>query len=107
MITFRLCSHITHHTSHITHSYILWSCEEYERRIEALEKVLDKVTLDDLYKDKSIVGDVLDANYKPEVMLSAGERISRIKDSKVIQDTVKNAIVGKSWKIGSHFLNYY
>lgn len=72
------------------------SCEEYERRIEACKSKLANITMEDLYSDKAIVGEVLDKGYRPTVMLTAGERISMLKDSKVVQSAVQNAIKGGS-----------
>ena len=53
------------------------SCEEYEERLEKCKSELMKVTLDGLYADKSIVGDVLDLNYEPKKMASGFERAKR------------------------------
>lgn len=52
--------------------------------------------MEELYSDKAIVGDVLDKGYKPTVMLTAVERISMLKGSKVVQSAVQNAIKGGS-----------
>jgi len=67
-------------------------CGEYERRLMKCQDNLCNKTLDDLYKDKSIVGDILDEGYKPQVMTSAKERIARIGAS----ETIKQSIFGKS-----------
>jgi len=39
------------------------SCTEYETRLKACEKELEKVTIDDLYNDKGIVSNILDPDY--------------------------------------------
>ena len=64
------------------------SCEEYERRLNIIRDDLMKKTLTDLYKDKTIVGNVLDPGFKPVVMTSAKERINRITGSKVLQNKI-------------------
>ena len=48
-------------------------------------------TLSRLYKDKSIVGNLLDVGYKPVVMATAKEHITRISGSK----TIKQKIFGR------------
>ncbi len=67
------------------------SCEEYERRLNEIKGDIGSKKLTDLYKDKSIVGPVLDPGYKPVIMTSATERFGRFKRSKVIQE----AVIGK------------
>jgi hypothetical protein len=55
------------------------SCEEYESRFEtACKDDLSKVTLEDLYKDKKLVGDVLNDTYQPVIMSTVSERASRM-----------------------------
>ena len=53
------------------------SCEEYESRLEKCKSELMKVTLDELYADKKIVGDVMNPNYEPKKMGSGYERAKR------------------------------
>jgi len=53
------------------------SCEQYETRLESCKDHLMQVTLDDLYKDKAIVGDVLDDDYEPVPMSSGVVRAKR------------------------------
>ena len=67
------------------------SCEEYERRLNIIKSDIGSKTLTDLYSDKTIVGPVLDAGYKPVIMTTAKERFDRITGSKALQ----GAILGK------------
>lgn len=53
------------------------SCEEYESRLEKCKSELMKVTLDELYADKNIVGDILDSDYEPKKMASGFARAKR------------------------------
>ena len=53
------------------------SCEEYETRLEKCKSELMKVTLDELYANKNIVGGVLDPNYEPKKMASGFARAKR------------------------------
>jgi hypothetical protein len=53
------------------------SCEEYEQRLENSKSTLMKVTLDELYADKSIVGDILDQDYEAKKMASSYQRAKR------------------------------
>ena len=55
------------------------SCEEYEARLEtACKDTLSKVTLEDLYADKKLVGETLNQNHKPATMTSVKERAARM-----------------------------
>eukprot|EP00978_Attheya_sp_CCMP212_P003697 scaffold7772_cov46-Attheya_sp.AAC.1 len=63
------------------------SCEEYEERIESVKYELEKITLDDLYQDKKIVGNILDPDYKPVMMLGFKDRASRYANSLTNSDT--------------------
>eukprot|EP00978_Attheya_sp_CCMP212_P001974 scaffold4063_cov40-Attheya_sp.AAC.1 len=63
------------------------SCEEYEERIESVKYELEKITLDDLYQDKKIVGNILDPDYKPVMMLGFKDRASRFSNSLTKSDT--------------------
>ena len=51
---------------------------------------LQNVTLDDLYKDKEIMGYTLKKGYVPK-MLNAGEAIKRITESTFLQSTSKKS----------------
>lgn len=53
------------------------SCEEYEARLEKNKEALTAVTLDDVYADKSIVGNILDEDYEPKKQQSSMERAKR------------------------------
>lgn len=53
------------------------SCSEYETRLLACKDDLDTLTLDAVYRDPNIVGDVLDADYVPELMPSGAARAKR------------------------------
>ena len=64
------------------------SCEEYERRLNLIKNDLKGKTLQSLYNDKNIVGKVLDADYKPVYMMSKKEHLERIKDSKIVKDSL-------------------
>ena len=64
------------------------SCEEYESRLEACKTDLKNVTLNDLYNNKGIVGNVLDPDYEPKVMLSASERVTRIAGSDMLKSQI-------------------
>lgn len=64
------------------------SCEEYERRLDIIKNDIKGKTLTDLYNDSSIVGNVLDPEYKPVIMTSAKERVDRITGSKLLQNTI-------------------
>jgi len=66
------------------------SCEEYEVRLQVCKEYFESKTLNDLYSDKGIVGNVLDPNYEPKVMLTASERISRISGSPSLRETFKS-----------------
>jgi hypothetical protein len=44
------------------------SCEEYELRLNEIKDVLQRVTLEDLYNDKAIIGDTLNPGYVPEML---------------------------------------
>lgn len=68
------------------------SCTEYEIRLEACKKDLENMTLDDLYNDKGIVGNVLDPGYEPKVMLSAKERVSRVVRSDLLKNTMSTKL---------------
>eukprot|EP00978_Attheya_sp_CCMP212_P001976 scaffold4063_cov40-Attheya_sp.AAC.3 len=48
---------------------------------------LEKITLDDLYQDKKIVGNILDPDYKPVMMLGFKDRASRYANSLTKSDT--------------------
>ena len=61
------------------------SCDEYQARLETCKHDLKDVTLNDLYNNKGIVGNLLDSDYEPKVMLSATERVSRIAGSDVLK----------------------
>ena len=58
-------------------SFALRSCEQYEERLEKSKDALARVTLHDLYKDKSIVGNVMDNDYEPVLMSSGMARAKR------------------------------
>ncbi|GFH44379.1 hypothetical protein CTEN210_00853 [Chaetoceros tenuissimus] len=64
------------------------SCEEYERRLNLIKSDLKHKTLQSLYSDKSIVGKVLDVDYKPVYMMSKKEHLEKIKDSKIIKESL-------------------
>merc|ERR1712127_593078 len=63
-------------------------CETYEARLEKCKGELEKVTADDLYADESLVGNVLQPGYEPKVMMSAGERFSRITKNTALKDKI-------------------
>ena len=67
------------------------SCEEYESRLEKCKSELMKVSLDKLYADRTIVGDVLDANYEPKKMASGFQRAKQtlrfLRNSKTSSST--------------------
>ena len=67
------------------------SCEEYEVRINECRDVLENLTLEGLYKDKSIVGDTLNPGYVPKV-ISPGATLGRISGSKFLQNTIKDIL---------------
>lgn len=67
------------------------SCEEYERRLNIIKDDIGSNTLSGLYKDKSIVGNILDVGYKPVVMATTKDHITRISGSK----TIKQKIFGR------------
>lgn len=72
----------------ITRNY---SCDEYEARLETCKKYLCHINLDDLYRNKDIVGNVLDEDYKPEITLGTSRRsvkalISSRRSSKIDPD---------------------
>jgi len=72
------------------------SCEEYECRLNACNDDLKSLTLEDLYKNKNIVGETLNEDYVPEMMTSASQRISRISNSKYLQNAIKDSLVPKN-----------
>lgn len=53
------------------------SCEEYEFRLEKSKSILTTVTLDQLYADKKLVGDILNLDYEPKKMDSGMSRAKR------------------------------
>jgi hypothetical protein len=53
------------------------SCEEYERRLERCKRRLMSVTIDDLYSNKTIVGNFLDESFQPRKMDSGMDRAKR------------------------------
>jgi hypothetical protein len=68
------------------------SCEEYERRLNIIKNDIGSKTLSALYKDKNIVGLVLDAGYKPVVLTTTTqEHFTRISGS----ETIKKSILGR------------
>lgn len=70
------------------------SCEEYEARLNACKDKLQNITLESLYKDKSVVGDTMNTNYIPS-LVSAKETINRISGSKLLQSTIKEILAKK------------
>eukprot|EP00555_Chaetoceros_dichaeta_P014941 CAMPEP_0198256354 /NCGR_PEP_ID=MMETSP1447-20131203/6289_1 /TAXON_ID=420782 /ORGANISM="Chaetoceros dichaeta, Strain CCMP1751" /LENGTH=538 /DNA_ID=CAMNT_0043942983 /DNA_START=79 /DNA_END=1695 /DNA_ORIENTATION=+ len=64
------------------------SCTEYEFRLKACKKDLENKTLDDLYNDNDIIGNVLDPEYEPKVMFSATERVGRVARSDLLKSTM-------------------
>jgi Lipase (class 3) len=54
------------------------SCEEYETRLEKCKSELMKVTLDEIYSNKDIVGDVLDHDFVPRTQPSSYERTKMV-----------------------------
>ena len=57
-------------------------------RLNLIKSDLKHKTLQSLYQDKNIVGKVLDANYKPVYMMSKKEHLEKIKDSKIIKNSI-------------------
>ena len=70
------------------------SCEEYELRINSCKDALQKVTLEDLYKDKKIVGTSMDPGYEPK-LLSTSQTMNRISGSSMLKDTIKEMLSKK------------
>jgi len=68
------------------------SCTEYELRLKACKKDLENKTLDDLYNDKGIIGNVLDPDYEPKVMFSATERVARVARSDMLKNTMSTKL---------------
>mmetsp|Transcript_53 Transcript_53/g.108 ORF Transcript_53/g.108 Transcript_53/m.108 type:complete len:462 (-) Transcript_53:62-1447(-) len=58
------------------------NCEEYEARLQTCRKYLMNITLDDLYNNKNIVGNVLDGDYQPEMMLNIAQKASKLVKSR-------------------------
>lgn len=65
------------------------SCEEHESRLKACMHDLQMLTIDGLYADKTIVGNVLDKDYKPVYMTSAYARVKRIAGSNTLKQSIK------------------
>ena len=59
-----------------------------------MKDVLQNVTLDDLYKDKKIVGDTMSPGYVPKIF-TPGETIKKINESKVLKSTIKGILSKK------------
>jgi hypothetical protein len=53
------------------------SCCEYEERLEKCKIELSQVTLDDLYENEKIVGNMMKEEYKPALMESGMSRAIR------------------------------
>ena len=68
--------------------YINCSCDEYELRLQKCKDALQGMTIDELYKDKNIVGEILDEDYEPHMMRNLGERIARLKESEQLRNDI-------------------
>lgn len=67
-----------------------YSCDEYELRIQKCKDALQQMTIDGLYKDKNIVGEILDKDYEPYMMRHLSDRISRLKESEQLRNDIWN-----------------
>jgi len=56
---------------------------------------LEKYSIDDLYQNKSIVGNALNLDYEPQMMSSASERVHRIMASDTLKQTFADIFNGK------------
>ena len=70
------------------------SCEEYEIRLNECKDVLKNITLEDLYKDKKIVGSTMNKDHVPKLM-GAGETLKKIQGSSLLKDTIKDILAKK------------
>jgi hypothetical protein len=46
-----------------------------------------------MYKDKGLVGNILDPGYEPQMMTGLGSRVSRIMESESLRNTIKKQIM--------------
>ena len=72
------------------------SCDEYELRLNACKGDLEKLTLEGLYQDKSIVGDTLNPGYVPK-LLAGGETINKISitGGSLLKTIIKDMVTSK------------
>jgi len=68
------------------------SCEEYLERMERCQEALQNKTLDDLYQDKTIVGNVLNDDYESKMLTSVTDRMRMICKSDSLQKTIAQAM---------------